>query len=241
MTVYAQAASLAEEVYERLEELASYELETVKVEGEWVWRLEGDEATWVLWVSGNHLVKLGVPVGRELPEELAEAYLDLYPSDLGENGRAREGTASAGSSAAQREEDGEMDVPTSLREGAPLTALGTDETGGRVDSAMPSDAQREEGGPRDTSRWTDPPTSARRREPRIGPKRAHAARHPGPSIVCAGRLRRGLPQGAFDVDNRSSTSTSRLPRGVTTNAWRRPRRVPTRFAKSSISLRVLYR
>ncbi|MCB9600535.1 MAG: hypothetical protein H6721_28925 [Sandaracinus sp.] len=119
VTVYAQAASLAEEVYERLEELASYELETVKVEGEWVWRLEGDEATWVLWVSGNHLVKLGVPVGRELPEELAEAYLDLYPSDLGANGRAREGTASAGSSAAQREEDGEMDVPTSLREGAP--------------------------------------------------------------------------------------------------------------------------
>lgn len=120
VTVYAQAASLAEELRDRLDELASYELTTVKREGEWVWQLEGDEATWVLWVSGRHLVKLGVPAGRELPEELLEAYTDLYPSDLGENGRAREGTASAGASAARREEEGgEVEMPSSLREGAP--------------------------------------------------------------------------------------------------------------------------
>lgn len=120
VTVYTQAPSLSEEIFERLEDLASYELSTVKVEGEWVWRLAGDEATWFLWVSGRHLVKLGVPVDRELPEELADTYLDLYPSDLGENGRAREGTASAGSSATQRDEElGETEMPSSLREGAP--------------------------------------------------------------------------------------------------------------------------
>jgi len=120
VTVYAQAPSLAEEIFDRLEELASYELSTVKVEGEWVWRLAGDEATWFLWVSGRHLVKLGVPALRELPEELAETYLDLYPSDLGENGRAREGTASAGASATRREEESsETEMPSSLREGAP--------------------------------------------------------------------------------------------------------------------------
>jgi hypothetical protein len=119
VTVYAQAPSLAEEIFERLEQLASYELETVKLEGEWVWRLEGDEATWFLWVSGRHLVKLGVPSGRELPEDLADTYLDLYSSDLGENGRAREGAASAGASTTRQEEEGDVDVPSSLREGAP--------------------------------------------------------------------------------------------------------------------------
>lgn len=119
VTVYERAASLTAELRERLDELASYELETVKLEGKWVWRLAGDEATWVLWVSGRHVVKLGVPSGHELSPALVRAYLRLYPSDLGADGRARPGTESAGMSSAREEEEQDLDVPSSLREGAP--------------------------------------------------------------------------------------------------------------------------
>jgi len=64
-------------------------------------------------------VKLGAPSGREMPEDVTDTYLDLYPSDLDEHGRAREGTASAGPSQTEHEEEGELDLPSSLRDGSP--------------------------------------------------------------------------------------------------------------------------
>ena len=54
-----------------------------------------------------------------MPEDVADTYLDLYPSDLDEHGRAEEGAASAGASQTQEEEEGELELPSSLREGAP--------------------------------------------------------------------------------------------------------------------------
>ena len=118
VTVYEKAPGLAEEVRERVEDLATYEAEMGKREGDWVWLLRGD-APWVLWVSANRVVKLGGPAGGEVPEALLEEYLDIYPSDLVENGSADDDAESAGPSRAIVEESEELEVPTSLQEGTP--------------------------------------------------------------------------------------------------------------------------
>lgn len=119
VSVYEHAASLTAEVSERLEDLGTYEVSVERLEGDYVWRLQGDDVPWVLWVSGKHLVKLSGPSGGDIPEELAESYIDAYPSDLDERGRAREGTDSAGSSQRQVADEAPLDVPTSLREDSP--------------------------------------------------------------------------------------------------------------------------
>lgn len=118
VTVYEKAPGLAEEIRERMEDLATYEAAVGKREGEWVWLLEGD-APWALWVSANRVIKLGGPAGGEVPEALLEEYLDLYPSDLTESGSADEDAESAGPSRAIAEESEELEVPASLQEGAP--------------------------------------------------------------------------------------------------------------------------
>ena len=118
VTVYERAPGLAAEVRERVEGLATYEATVEEREGDNVWILEGDEP-WALWVSGRHVVKLGGPIGGEVPEVLFERYLDLYPSDLAESGSAEEGAASAGPSRAIEEETEDLEVPASLQEGAP--------------------------------------------------------------------------------------------------------------------------
>lgn len=117
VTVYEKSAALTAAIREQIEELGTYDVAVVKREGEWMWELRG-EAPWLLWVSGRYLVKLGGPAGGEIPEELIEAYADLYPSDLDEHGRAREGTASAGNIQSEEEAE-ELGMPQSLREGAP--------------------------------------------------------------------------------------------------------------------------
>lgn len=119
VTIYERAASLAAELEDRLDSLGTYDVTVDRVEGEWVWSLDGGGDRWLLWVSGNRIVKLGAPPGRQVPEELADAYLDLYPSDLDEHGRAREGTASVGESSRQTEENANLEMPDHLREGSP--------------------------------------------------------------------------------------------------------------------------
>lgn len=118
VTVYEKAPGLAEEVRERVEDLATYEAEMQKLEGEWVWVLRGD-APWVLWVSANRVVKLGGPAGGAVPEPVLEEYLSIYPSDLTESGSADEDAPSAGPSRAIAEESEELEVPSSLQEGTP--------------------------------------------------------------------------------------------------------------------------
>lgn len=120
VTVYHNARGLTAEVRERLESLGTYDVDVRDLEGEYVWWLDGGDDRWAMWVAGRYLVKLGAPRGEEVAEEVAEAYLDLYPSDLDEHGRARPGTESYGPSSLEREsEEEELDIPAHLREGAP--------------------------------------------------------------------------------------------------------------------------
>ncbi len=122
VSVYAHGAALASEVREQIEELNSYDVGVIKREGEWMWELRtGGDSVWLVWVSGRHVVKLGGPEGRDVADALVDAYASLYPSDLDDHGNAREGTESAGAAAADSDGDGdpELEVPSSLREGAP--------------------------------------------------------------------------------------------------------------------------
>lgn len=128
VTVYERPRGLAAEVRDAVEGLGTYEAEIVERDGHHVWRLDGGGDRWLLWVSGRRVVKLGAPDGEDdVPEALYEAYLSLYPSDLDERGRAREGTASAGrprpaappEAARPDDEDDEDSLPPHLRQGAP--------------------------------------------------------------------------------------------------------------------------
>jgi hypothetical protein len=120
VTVYEQPASLAAEVADRLDTLGTYDVSVGELEGDHVWWLDGGDDQWALWVSGKYVVKLGAPRGEEIPEDLAEEYIDTYPSDLDEHGRAEEGADSAGPSSRQREaQSQDLDMPAHLRENTP--------------------------------------------------------------------------------------------------------------------------
>lgn len=119
VTVYEKPTALVAEVHDRLDTLGTYEVDVGELEGEHVWWLDGGSDRWALWVSGKHVVKLGAPRGEEIPEDIAEIYVDLYPSDLDERGKAEEGAPSAGQSQREVEEEREMTLPGHLREGAP--------------------------------------------------------------------------------------------------------------------------
>lgn len=120
VTVYHRATALAAELSDALHTLGTYDVAITEVSGDYVWKVEGGEERWLVWVSGQYMVKLGAPHGGEVPEDVADTYLDLYPSDLDEHGRAIEGRPSAGASRHQREEQQhELDLPENLREGAP--------------------------------------------------------------------------------------------------------------------------
>lgn len=122
VTVYAHAASLSAEVHDRLSELQRYRLGVEKLGGGYVLTLDGGPSErWALWVSGRYLVKLGAPAGESVPEALADAYMDLYPSDFDEHGRAREDAESRGQSQRQQKQkaEEERELPKYLRENAP--------------------------------------------------------------------------------------------------------------------------
>lgn len=98
ITVYQRGAGLTEGVRQRLRNMMGYTFDITKTHGEYVYRMRGDSKdSWLLWPSGHVLVKLGAPDGEsEVPEELIEAYLEAYPSDLDDKGKAKEGAESAG-------------------------------------------------------------------------------------------------------------------------------------------------
>jgi hypothetical protein len=118
VTVYDHAPSLAAEVRARLATIGSYEQSVEEREGDYMHVLRSGDEEWVLWVSGQYVVKLGAAEGG-VPEDLIEAYLDPYPSDLDERGRARRRADSAGEAAGVGEDAEDDDMPASLREQAP--------------------------------------------------------------------------------------------------------------------------
>ncbi len=121
VTVYRHARSLTAEVHDELLQLGTYHVHVDEVSGNEVWHLDGGGDRWLMWVSGNHLVKLGGPDGHPVPKRIAEAYLGLYPSDLDAHGRARAGTPSAGpvhSEQAQQPSSPEPPMPSDLSQGA---------------------------------------------------------------------------------------------------------------------------
>ncbi len=119
VTVYDHAPGLAAEIRAHIDSLASYEHRVVDVEGGRAFALDGGGSDrWWLWVSANRVVKIGGSADEALARRVVSAYMGLYPSDLDEHGRAREGTPSAGAAATRapgREEA--LDLPQSLRAG----------------------------------------------------------------------------------------------------------------------------
>jgi len=121
VTVYTRPNSLSAEVREQLEGLRHYRFKVRELDGEPVFALEQGDERWAVWVSGRHVVKLGAPHGQDVPEDLVDAYMGIYPSDLDAHGRAREGTLSRGPSQREVREAAasEPEVPHSLRPSAP--------------------------------------------------------------------------------------------------------------------------
>jgi hypothetical protein len=106
VTAYQKAAGLTESVRQSLRAMQAYTFDITKLAGSYVYRMRGEAGdSWLLWVSGPHLLKLGAPEGeKEVPEELLESYLDRYPSDLDEHGKAKQGAESSGPATASSEE-----------------------------------------------------------------------------------------------------------------------------------------
>jgi len=120
VTVYAHAKSLAAEARAGLATLAGFTIANGELFGEHVWLLTGGaKEHWCIWVSQNRIVKIGAQSESEFPEEIIDAYADLYPSDLDEHGLAEPDALSAGPSKEAQTDDAEPAVPAGLREGAP--------------------------------------------------------------------------------------------------------------------------
>lgn len=121
VTVYDEPRGLAAEVRRVMRALASYDARVRAYGGGHVWYLDaGPGDRWALWVSGQHVVKIGA--GGELeqvPEDLVGAYMGIYPSDLDAHGRARPGTRSEGELESGPTAEPGDDVPSFLRENAP--------------------------------------------------------------------------------------------------------------------------
>jgi hypothetical protein len=118
VTVYQKGAGLTESVRQSLRGMQGYTFDISRLGGAHVYRMRGEGGdSWLVWVSGKQLVKLGAPEGeKEVPEELLESYLDQYPSDLDEQGKAKKGAESAGTAAAASEPPA---APTAASDASP--------------------------------------------------------------------------------------------------------------------------
>jgi hypothetical protein len=98
VTSYQRASGLGESVRQQLRAMEEYQLEVKKLGRENVWQLRGESGdVWLLWISGKEVVKIGAPSGEpRVPQEVASAYLAVYPSDLNRKGHVKSGAKSAG-------------------------------------------------------------------------------------------------------------------------------------------------
>jgi hypothetical protein len=114
VTAYERGRGLGESVRQRLRSMEEYTLDVRKLSRENVWQMRGESGdVWLLWVSGRELVKIGAPDGEpQVPPAIAEAYLELYPSDLDRKGRVKRGADSAGPAVAMAGGSGSEDEAT---------------------------------------------------------------------------------------------------------------------------------
>lgn len=126
VTVYDHAPGLAAEIRAHVDSLASYRSTVVDIEGGRAFALDGGASDrWWLWVSANRVVKIGGTADEALTRRVISAYMGVYPSDLDEHGRAREGTPSAGRATTREPAREELDLPQSLRGQGAEQAEGT--------------------------------------------------------------------------------------------------------------------
>jgi hypothetical protein len=124
VSVYDHPQGLAAELRRVARSLGTYEVEMRPIGGGWVWHLDGGAGDrWALWVSQNHIVKVGASEEEDrVPDDLVATYMGMYPSDLDEHGRARGGALSAGDPTTQAEpsqQQGGPQVPSFLQQDAP--------------------------------------------------------------------------------------------------------------------------
>lgn len=115
VTVYQNAPGLSAEIRRQVRTLGSYEVSVADVGGR-AWSLDGGEGDrWFLWVSANRVVKVGGLADDALVRSVVSEYMGLYPSDLDEHGRARDGAPSAGEAQGERSVESEdLELPRSL-------------------------------------------------------------------------------------------------------------------------------
>lgn len=111
VTSYERASGLGESVRQQLRTMEEYQLEVRKLGRANVWQLKGESGdVWLLWISGKELVKIGAPNGEpRVPQEVASAYLAVYPSDLNRKGHIKGGAESGGPAKAHSGGESEED------------------------------------------------------------------------------------------------------------------------------------
>lgn len=109
---YERARGLAMELARAVERLEGYEASVHEVGGGNAWVLAGEEGDrWAVWASGRYIVKVGTPDGRVLPDPVLEKYMDVYPSELEDDGRPESGAESGGPASAEPDRPAD-DTPT---------------------------------------------------------------------------------------------------------------------------------
>ena len=123
VTAYDHPASLTADVRHQVQSLESYDVAVSDVGGGRAWQLDGGtDDRWTLWVSSRFVVKIGGDASPELTREVISAYMSVYPSDLDDHGRARDGTPSAGdATGAVTVEQEQMEMPRSIGSDTPPT------------------------------------------------------------------------------------------------------------------------
>ena len=118
VTVYDHPASLTAELRHQVQSLESYDVAVADVgRRSRAWQLDGGtDDRWTIWVSSRFVVKIGGNASAELMRDVISTYMGMYPSDLDDHGRARDGTPKArvtrpGEVAVEQER---MEMPRSL-------------------------------------------------------------------------------------------------------------------------------
>ena len=128
VTLYSRAAGLGIALREQVRSLSSYEQRVEDHGGQGFLLDGGPDDQWFVWLSGAHIIKIG-GAGGEPPWDVVSEYMGLYPSDLDEHGRAREGSPGAA------EDPRAVSTEGGSEEALPEPNLGGREPGGGDDDS----------------------------------------------------------------------------------------------------------